>query len=70
MHAADHARLVLEIQGYVDNSVLHTQQRTRVLFNWLTSHVVLSDRPAVHHILQLRAKGGEASIGTEPAGTS
>ena len=69
-HAADHARLMQEIHGYVGNPVFNPQQLTRVLFNWLTSHIMLGDRPLANHILQLRERRGDPATGTKPAGTS
>ena len=56
-HADEHAHLLLEVQGYQDNSVFTTHQLTRVLFNWLTSHIMMQDRELVRYVLQRRAGG-------------
>ncbi len=41
IHTAEHAKLLLEVQGYKDNAVFTTQQLARILFNWLTSHIMM-----------------------------
>lgn len=52
-HIAEHAKLLLEIQSYKDNAVFSTRQLTQVLFNWLTSHIMMADRQLAAHILHL-----------------
>lgn len=67
-HAADHAKLVLEVHGYQDNVVLNARQLNLVLSNWLMSHTMLEDRPLALHVRQMRTNAGGLALGTDIAG--
>jgi hemerythrin len=56
-HAAEHAKLLLEVKGYQDNTVFNARQLTLVLSNWLMSHSMQEDRPFADYVLRGRASG-------------
>lgn len=49
-HAADHSKLLHEIQGYRNNLVFRPEKLALVLSNWLISHTIQDDRPLVRHL--------------------
>jgi hemerythrin len=67
-HAAEHATLLREVEGYRDNAVFGARQLNQVLCNWLMSHTMMEDRPLAHHVLQLRASRSDSAEGTKFAG--
>ncbi len=62
IHTAEHAKLLLEVQGYKDNAVFTTQQLARILFNWLTSHIMMVNRQLALHVLRLRTNAGDTKV--------
>lgn len=67
-HAAEHATLLREVEGYRDNAVFGARQLNSVLCNWLMSHTMMEDRPLARHVLQLRASRSVTAMGTEVVG--
>lgn len=67
-HAADHAKLLLEVRGYQDNATFTPRQLNQVLCNWLMSHTMMQDRPLAKHVLQLRASAPNTIAGAEVVG--
>lgn len=67
-HAAEHAKLVLEVRSYQDNEVFSARQLNLVLCNWLMSHTMLEDRPLGSHVRQMRTNAGGLALDTVIAG--
>jgi len=67
-HAAEHATLLREVEGYRDNAVFGARQLNQVLCNWLMSHTMMEDRPLARHVLQLRASATDITAGTQFVG--
>jgi hemerythrin-like metal-binding protein len=64
-HATEHAMLLLEVQTYKDKPVFGTQQLTRVLYNWLTCHMMMVDRTMAIYVRAFRIGACEVTESSE-----
>jgi len=61
-HVAEHAKLLLEVQAYQDNTAFKAPRLSRVLSNWLMSDILMEDRQLALHVLRLRAHAGAQEL--------